>query len=67
MAHLSQVGTLTRKDAAALLQVGETKIKKLFNALIKNGYIERMGQGRAIYYVIKTANQNERFVACLFS
>lgn len=51
MEHLSQVGTLTRKDAAALLQVGETKVKALFNALIKNGFIERMGQGRATYYV----------------
>ena len=51
MEHLSQVGTLTRKDAAALLQAGETKVKALFNALINNGYIERMSQGRATYYV----------------
>lgn len=48
---VSQVGTHTRKDAAALLQVGETKVKTYFNALIKNGFIERMGQGRVNYYV----------------
>ena len=52
MEHLSHVGTLTRKDAAALLQAGETKVKALFQALIKNGFIKRMGQGRATYYVL---------------
>jgi predicted transcriptional regulator len=41
---------ITRKDALKILDLGETKVKELFNNLIKNTLIERMGKGRNTYY-----------------
>lgn len=48
---------ISRKEAIDLLQLGETKIKSLFNDLVGKGLIERKGQGRSTYYVLKKEKQ----------
>lgn len=44
---------ITRKEAKAILDIGETKIKELFNELIENKVIQRVGAGRGTYYIFK--------------
>jgi len=34
------------------LDIGETKIKELFNELIEQKVIQRVGAGRSTYYVL---------------
>jgi len=43
---------ITRKEAKAILDIGETKIKELFNELIEKKIIQRIGAGRSTYYVL---------------
>ncbi|CAA6808035.1 MAG: ATP-dependent DNA helicase [uncultured Sulfurovum sp.] len=42
---------ITRKEAKVILDIGETKIKELFNELMKKKLIERVGAGRSTFYV----------------
>jgi len=44
---------ITRKEAKVILELGETKIKELFNELIDRGLIQRVGAGRGTYYVLR--------------
>ncbi len=57
IAYMDSHGKLGRKEAIVLLQLGETKIKSLFNSLMEKGLIERKGQGRGTYYVLLKAKQ----------
>ena len=43
---------ITRKEAKAILDIGETKIKELFNEIIEKKIIQRIGAGRSTYYVL---------------
>lgn len=45
--------TISRKEAVSLLNLGETKIKEIFNELINVKLIEIHGQGRSTYYTLK--------------
>jgi ATP-dependent DNA helicase RecG len=45
---------ITRKEAKSFLELGETKIKELFNKLIDRGLIQRVGAGRSIYYTLQS-------------
>lgn len=48
---------ISRKEAIDLLQLGETKIKSLFNDLVGKGLIVRKGQGRNTCYVLLKEKQ----------
>ncbi len=52
--HIEKNKQITRKEAKNILDLGETKIKELFNELIDKGLIERVGAGRSTYYVLKS-------------
>ena len=52
MLHLHKNGQLTKKEALSFVNVGETKLKEIFNEMIKKKYIVRKGQGRGTYYVL---------------
>lgn len=43
---------ISRKQAASMLKLGNTKVYTLFEALITKGLLERHGQGRNTYYVL---------------
>ena len=43
---------ISRKEATTILELGETKIKELFNELIDRGFIQHVGAGRSTYYVL---------------
>lgn len=45
---------ITRKEAKSFLELGETKIKELFNELIDRGLIQRVGAGRSTYYTLQS-------------
>jgi len=50
--HLQESGRISRKEATGILELGETKIKELFNELIDRGLIQRVGAGRGTYYIL---------------
>ena len=52
MLHLHKNGQLTKKEALSFVNVGETKLKEIFNEMIEKKYIVRKGQGRGTYYVL---------------
>lgn len=41
---------ITRREAVALLEFGETKIKEVLNSLLDEQVLVRRGQGRSTYY-----------------
>jgi len=51
--YLQENRRITRKEAKVILELGETKIKELFNELIDRGLIQRVGAGRGTYYVLE--------------
>ena len=57
MKYLFTNRKISRREAIGLLQLGETKIKSLFNDLLAKGLIKRKGQGRSTYYEIVKGKQ----------
>lgn len=51
--YLEKNRRITRKKAKSILELGETKVKELFNELIDRGLIQRVGAGRGTYYILK--------------
>ncbi|MEI7902576.1 MAG: ATP-dependent DNA helicase, partial [bacterium] len=50
--YLLDHGQLSRKDAVALLGLGETKVKGLLSTLSDRKLVTRRGQGRGTFYVL---------------
>jgi len=50
--YIQQHRQISMKEAISLLPFGKTKIKELFNTLIKKEYIERKGYGKGTFYVL---------------
>ena len=50
--HLLDNKNITRREAIILLNLGKTKVKELFKALLEKELLERKGQGRSTYYVV---------------
>ena len=44
---------ITKKEVMELLNYKETKTKDYLNSLIEQGILERKGQGRSTYYILK--------------
>ncbi len=44
---------ITKKEVMVLLNYKETKTKDYLNSLIEQGILERKGQGRSTYYILK--------------
>lgn len=51
--YIARNKRITRKEAKIILDIGETKIKELFNELIEKEVIQRVGAGRSTYYQFK--------------
>ena len=50
--YVQQHLRISRADGMALLGLGETKLKSLFNELVALGLLLRQGNGRATVYVL---------------
>ena len=50
--HLFDNKNITRREAIILLNLGKTKVKELFKALLEKELLERKGQGRSTHYVV---------------
>ncbi len=51
--YIKKNSAVNRSEAKVLLGIGETKIKEIFNDLIKKGLIERVGAGRSTHYILR--------------
>jgi predicted transcriptional regulator of viral defense system len=50
---LAENQKITKKETKTLIGVKDTKAKEVLSQMVESGIIERIGQGRGMYYILR--------------